>query len=365
MDPKTGLLILFLFVTVLLPRQSAAVISSGEPFTVIIDAGHGGRDPGASYKNILEKDIVLRLALKLGRLMEKNIPGTRVVYTRNRDVFIPLHRRVAIANSSKAHLFISLHANYCPIPGISGTETFVMGLPGSGENLDVARKENSVILLEEDYTLRYEGFDPSLPESYIMYEMVRDEYLEQSITIGSLIQQQFSEKAGRRNRGVKQAGFLVLRRIGMPGLLIETGFLSNPEEARYLNSEEGQQAMAKAICKAFETYKNAVETKSEFLLTGIKGKEAVREQKPEIPVIYSVQLAANRNQKDIGSPVFKGLHPVYEIRAGKLYKYFYAREKSYAQICRRLTEARRHFPDAFVVAFHGEKQLSRETWPEH
>jgi len=359
----------------------------GKAFTVVIDAGHGGQDPGAVYKNIREKDIVLKLALRLGSCIRQNMPDTKVIYTRDRDVFIPLHERAAIANSSKADLFVSLHANFCGTPSISGTETFVLGLHRSEENLEVAKKENSVILMEEDYSARYEGFDPNSPESYIMFEMVQDEYLDQSITIGAYVQEQFKNRAVRRDRGVKQAGFLVLRKIGMPGVLIEAGFLSNPSEAQYLNSEKGQTNLAMAVYHAFKAYKLSIETKSDFRMVARENvqkeldsvlaetKRDLKTQPEAIPdkpfaqipergekvpqneIWFSVQIGASTTKIAPSPSNFKGLKAVYIFQQDRMNKYMYARESSYNEIVKRRKEAQKCYPDAFIVAFENGKPV--------
>ncbi len=381
--------LLFLGLAIFLCTAVTAGTTPGKAFTVVIDAGHGGQDPGAVYRNIREKDIVLRLALKLGNEIRQQMPDTKVIYTRDRDVFIPLHQRAAIANSSKADLFISLHANFCGTPAITGTETFVLGLHRSEENLEVAKKENSVILMEEDYSTRYEGFDPNSPESYIMFEMVQDEYLDQSIMIGSMVQDEFKARAARNNRGVKQAGFLVLRKISMPGVLIESGFLSNPSEAQYLNSEEGQSRLASAIFRAFRSYRTSVETRSDFRLvsgrtvekeldsvrtgseralqteteplahspslndTGIP--QQITSQAPANDVWFSVQIAASAKKIDPLPFNFKGLKGIHLFEQKGIYKYLYAREISYQEILKRRAEAQKKYPEAFIVAFRNER----------
>ncbi len=228
---------------------------NSKPMVVIIDPGHGGKDPGAVSKGIREKDVVLGIGLKLGKYINENFPEVKVIFTRSTDVFVPLIDRSRIANKNKADLFISLHANYCGTPATRGTETFVLGLHRSNDNLEVAKKENSVILLEEDYTTTYEGFDPNLSESYIMFELVQDIYMDQSLLFADAIQNQFKTKIETSNRGVKQAGFLVLRQSSMPSVLVETGFLSNMTEANYLNSNEGQQKIALSILEAFRKFR--------------------------------------------------------------------------------------------------------------
>jgi len=372
MDNKYRFAFLIIAFTLFMHPAIFAQDPSSKPFIVVIDPGHGGQDAGAMYKNIREKDIVLQIGLKLGNYIRQNMPDTKVIFTRNKDIFIPLHQRAGIANSSKADLFISIHANFCGYPSISGTETFVLGLHRSEENLEVAKKENSVILMEEDYSARYEGFDPNSPESYIMFEMVQDEYLDQSITMASFVQAQFKSVALRRDRGVKQAGFLVLRRTSMPGILIETGFISNHAEAQYLNSEGGQAYLASAIFQAFKKYKSAIETKSDFKLVAQKNiqenmdsvidetmlrKKTTPEKPAEKDIYFSVQLAAVSSKIDPSPSNFKGLHDVYLREQNGMYKYMYGKERSYDEIKRRRREAQKKFPQAFIVAFKNGNQI--------
>ncbi|MDP2336544.1 MAG: N-acetylmuramoyl-L-alanine amidase [Bacteroidota bacterium] len=228
---------------------------TSKPLIVVIDPGHGGIDPGAVSKGIREKDVVLGVGLKLGKFINESFPDVKVIFTRNTDVFIPLIERSRIANKNKADLFISIHANFCGTPSTRGTETFVLGLHRSNDNLDVAKKENSVILLEDNYATTYEGFDPNSSESYIMFEMAQDIYMDQSLSFADDIQHQFKSRLENSNRGVKQAGFLVLRQSSMPSVLIETGFISNQAEANYLKSEEGQRNIAQSILDAFRKFK--------------------------------------------------------------------------------------------------------------
>ena len=232
-----------------------------KPFTVIIDPGHGGKDPGTMNKNVKEKDIVLKISLELGAFIKEKMPDVRVIYTRETDIFIPLHERAAIANRNKADLFLSIHVNHSGKEHILGTETYILGFHNTEENLKVAKKENAVILFEDDYSTRYEGFDPNSPESYIMFEMAQDESRLQSIELGLMVQNRFQVIGGRNDRGVLQAGFLVLKEITMPGVLIEAGYLSNPTEAQYLVTDTGQKTLAYAIFNAVQAYKYSVENK--------------------------------------------------------------------------------------------------------
>lgn len=338
-----------------------------KPFTVIIDPGHGGKDPGASYKQVKEKNVVLQIGLKLGNYIHQNLPDVRVIYTRDKDVFVPLHTRADIANSHKADLFISLHANFCGAPSITGTETYVLGLHRTEENLEVAKKENSVILMEDDYSSRYEGFDPNSPESYIMFEMVQDEHLDQSINFAADIQNQFKTRSKRNDRGVKQAGFLVLRRTSMPSVLIETGFLSNPHEAHYLNSDQGQSYLASAIYRAVRDYKNSVDSKSDYKLLAPEGGKTIATKPNESPTLpqqektteinFRLQLAATQNKIDPSAANFKGLTQVERVKIKSVYKYFYGETSSFEAIQQMKGRVQKSFPDAFIVAFEGNEMI--------
>ncbi|MEO7989124.1 MAG: N-acetylmuramoyl-L-alanine amidase [Chryseolinea sp.] len=227
---------------------------------VVIDAGHGGHDPGTKGKLTKEKDVALKIALKVGAYIEKNIPSVKVIYTRKDDRYLALDERAAIANKAKADLFICIHVNANPNTKAYGTETYVMGHHKDEGNLDVAKRENSVILMDENYEERYEGFDPKSPESYILFSLTQSAYQESSLKLAQKIEDQFKSKIGRLSRGVKQAGFLVLWKTTMPGVYVETGFLSNTAEEKFLNSDEGQDLIASGIYRAFKDYKSEVES---------------------------------------------------------------------------------------------------------
>jgi N-acetylmuramoyl-L-alanine amidase len=227
---------------------------------VVIDAGHGGKDSGTRGKKILEKDVALKIALKVGNYIEKNIPGVKVIYTRKNDSYIALDERANIANRAKADLFICIHANSMPGGRAIGTETYVMGLHKDENNFDVAKRENAVILMDEDYKERYEGFDPDSPESYILFALTQSAYQESSLLFARKVEDQFRARAGRNSRGVKQAGFLVLWKTTMPSVLIETGFLSHSTEEQFLAGEKGQDLIASGIYRAFKEYKSEVES---------------------------------------------------------------------------------------------------------
>lgn len=252
---------LFFSISALFIFVSQSYAADNNNFVVVLDAGHGGHDPGAVGPIIYEKKINLGVILALGEMISKSDPKVKVVYTRKTDVFIPLQERADIANNAKADLFISVHTNANNNPASDGAETYTLGLTKSKSNLDVAMRENSVILLEDDYKVKYEGFNPKSVDSYIMFECIQDKYLDKSVQIASEIQKNFVS-AGRKDRGVRQAGFWVLHKTAMPSILVEVGYISNPEEERFLASDAGQQKMASAIFAAFEKFKKEYERKS-------------------------------------------------------------------------------------------------------
>jgi N-acetylmuramoyl-L-alanine amidase len=221
---------------------------------VVLDAGHGGHDSGCHGKNSLEKELALKIVLKLGEQIESNFPDIEVIYTRKTDVFVPLYERIGLANKKNADLFISVHCNWISNGNTRGTETFVMGLHRAAENLNVAKRENESILLESDFYKNYDGFDPNSPVGHIMLSVYQDAYLSQSIKLASAVERNLKSKNYTKSRGVKQAGFAVLRRATMPSILIETGFLSNKDEESFLASEKGQIEVASSIFNAFVDY---------------------------------------------------------------------------------------------------------------
>lgn len=361
-------------------------------FTVVIDPGHGGKDPGAVNKSIREKEIVLGIGLKLGKLINENFSDVKVIFTRNTDVFIPLIERSRIANKNKADLFISLHANACGTPSTRGTETFFLGPSLSDENLEVAKKENSVILLEEDYSTTYEGFDPNSSESYIMFEMAQSVYMDQSLYFADAIQQQFNSRIESPNRGVRQAGFLVLKKSTMPSVLVETGFLSNTAEANFLKSENGQQHIALSVFEAFRKFKNknsgTVNTKTTEVLanphkaqdTTTKQEERSENLKVEVRIqetkvdptmnsekieimsaenqtikvdntYYSVQIGANKTPLEPSAANFKGLKNIRREKNDQYYRYYVGKESAIDNITSILNQIKPKFPQAFIVSF--------------
>jgi N-acetylmuramoyl-L-alanine amidase len=326
--------------------------------TVVIDAGHGGRDTGAQGRKANEKDIALAIALKLGAYIEENIPDVKVVYTRKKDVYPELIERARIANEAEADLFISIHVNASPNSRIHGTLTLVLGQHRADENFDVAVRENSVILLEEDYETTYEGFDPKSAESYIMFSLMQKTYFKQSIEFGDFVQDQFRERARRHDLGVREQGLLVLAQTAMPGVLVETGFITNPEEEKYLMSEYGQDIIASAIYRGFREYKEEIDRRSNLSVVVDKPLPATESTTGPSPVkeieanrvVFSIQLASSRNKNSTEPSSIKGYQDVRVIQDGRWYKYLVGQETVYRDVLDRCTEVKQDFPDAFVVA---------------
>ncbi|RLD56738.1 MAG: N-acetylmuramoyl-L-alanine amidase [Bacteroidetes bacterium] len=326
--------------------------------TVVIDAGHGGRDPGAVGKNGKEKDIALAIALKVGTYIEDNITDVKVIYTRKTDVYVELHERANIANRAEADLFISIHVNAHPRASAYGTLTLVLGQHRADENFDVAVRENSVILLEEDYEITYEGFDPKSTESYIMFSLMQKTYFKQSIQFGDYVQDQFRERASRKDLGVREQGILVLAQTTMPGVLVETGFISNPEEEKYLLTQYGQEIIASAIYRGFKAYKEEIDGKSNLTVIVADEAAAVSETvlgtnpdpaQPE-QIIFSIQLASSKNKIATDPTSFKGYEQVMVIQDGRWFKYLLGEESSYHNALERCKVIKSDYPDAFVVA---------------
>lgn len=255
---KKNLSILFLIVIVTLTSFSPLGEHSYKVRTIVIDAGHGGKDPGCHGTTGVEAKVTLAVALQLGRIIKENMPATKVYYTRMTDNFIELHDRASIANRNNADLFISIHCNSGPSSAF-GTETYVMGVHGSEDNLDVAKRENEVVLKENDYKKHYDGFDPKSPQAHILFSLYQNAYIENSILVASKIEKQFAARLGRNSRGVKQAGFLVLWKTAMPSALIELGYLTNASEEKYLLNKTNQVYLASGIYRAIKEYKAEIE----------------------------------------------------------------------------------------------------------
>ena len=327
--------------------------------TVVLDAGHGGHDTGAIGKKGKEKDVVLSIALKVGDYIKKNTPDTRVIYTRDDDFFVPLDERAAIANKNNADLFVSIHANSNKNSKPFGTETFAMGLHKSQSNLDVAQKENSVIVLEQDYNTKYEGFDPSSAESYIIFSLMQNVYLDKSLKLASMVQDEFREKAKRADRGVKQAGFLVLWHTKMPSVLIETGFISNEEEEKYLMSANGQDYLASAIFRAIRDYLASLEAEEREVKKATTVAQDDTEAAPtESALCYRLQVATT--SAPVANPIekFPGKPDVFEYKDGNKYKYMIGRFATLDEASAYKKTISAEYPDAFIVPFNNGKKIS-------
>ena len=334
-------------------------------FIVVIDPGHGGNDPGAIGTRGKEKNINLNVARKLGRLIEDNCNDTKVVYTRKSDIFVPLHRRAEIANNAKANLFISIHTNAVARKNsyVKGTETYTLGLHRTEENLEVAKKENSVILIEDDYKQRYADFNPNSSESYIIFEFMQDKNMSQSVNFATLIQQNF-KSYNRIDKGVHQAGFLVLRETSMPSVLIELGYISNPSEETYLLSDKGTTDLANAIYRAFINYKGNSSKIKPTTVTSNTRQEITTPKKEEetketSKIKFKIQILASDKVLPQNSKQFKGLNPVSWYKENGLIKYTYAEDEDYNKILkikRKIVDPK--FKDAFIIAFKNDTKIN-------
>jgi N-acetylmuramoyl-L-alanine amidase len=320
---------------------------------VVIDAGHGGKDPGAVGKNSKEKDIALAIALKTGNYIKQNLPGVEVIYTRKTDVFVELHKRAEIANKNKADLFISIHCNANKSSNPYGTETYVMGLHRSQANLEVAKLENAAILKEENYADMYDGFDPNRDEDYITLNLFQNAYLESSLLMATLVQDQFRERVKLKDRGVWQAGFWVLYKIAMPGILIETGFISNPNDEKYLMSDNGQNYIASAIYRAFKDYKLMVESPENHAPMA----KSVNKGSVKCDIRFRVQFASSSREKTAGK--FRDVENVMVYEHHGMFKYTSGNEISYQEAVRLQNELRsnKKYRDAFIIAFKDGERI--------
>jgi N-acetylmuramoyl-L-alanine amidase len=332
-----------------------------KPFVVVLDAGHGGHDSGNRGNGYYEKNIALNIALKIGSQLEK-IPNVKVIYTRKKDVFIELIQRAKIANEADADLFVSIHCDAFTSSKAFGAGTFVLGLHANERNFQVAQKENSVIFLEENYEQNYDGFDPNDPESVISLILMQETYLDQSIVAANTIQKSFVNNLKRKDRTVKQAGFVVLKYTYMPSVLVETGFLTNKSEGAFLNSGKGQNQMADAITKAILNYKNerAASVQNEGLLSGQLPQYAESPAETALSdLVFKIQIAASKNKIETKAYNFKGLAPIVREKSGSLYRYFYSQSSSYEASKTHLKMAQsKGFPNAFIVAFNKDKKIT-------
>lgn len=336
--------------------------SAVQDFVVVLDAGHGGHDSGKYYNGIKESEIALAITLKVGALLEKQ-PGIKVIYTRKTDKFVNLYERGAIANRADADLFVSIHCNAHNSQAY-GAETFVLGLHANKQNLEVAKKENEVIFLEDNYEENYAGYDPNSPESFIGLTLMQEEYLDQSILLASLIQNNFVNQLGRKDRSVKQAGFIVLHQSYMPSVLIETGFITHKKEGAYLSSNKGKTEMAKSISDAILSYKKSIllatqDSKNpQITEKEIETAIATTEENIYKGVTFKVQLAASSRELELQAYNFKGLRELSMSKEGNLYKYYYGETSDYNKIQLMKTYAQeKGYDSCYIVAFKdGKKQ---------
>lgn len=392
-------------ITLLLALMCMLVVTAfaaNKRFTLVIDPGHGGHDAGARGAISMEKNINLTVALRFGKYVEQNMPEVRVIYTRKQDVFIPLHERANIANRANADLFISVHTNALPAGKVArGFETYTLGMHRAKDNLDVAMRENSVISMEKGFEQTYEGFDPKSSESYIIFEFIQGKNMERSVDLARMIQRSVCDSGCRPDKGVHQAGFLVLRETSMPSCLIELGFITTPDEERLLNDNAKVDDIAKGIYEAFAKYKNKYDRsvsvpyraanrqestlpkivpdsyKEEAENRRVKKQEPVRKTRasktddsdrkadtvasqsrnaPKDAPVFKLQIfVGNRNLRK-GDAHFKGETEFDSFQEGNLVKYTLGASTNYNEIYRLRKEKMEKFPEAFIIAFkNGEK----------
>lgn len=356
-------------------------------FTVVLDAGHGGNDAGAVGSFSKEKNINLRHATLVGDMIKERNPEIKVIYTRDKDIFVELKERANIANRNKADLFVSIHTNSSKNKSASGIETFSLGVSRTKENMEVAMLENSVILLEEDHESKYEGFDPNSTDSYIMFEFMKDQYSQRSIACADYIQTKLIDSSKRVDRGVRQAGFLVLRATAMPSVLVELGFISNREEEKALNNDDTQIENAEAIYQGIIAYIHSLEKKGgEKILSGSNAPAAtavatattvaaqpskpqtseIAEKKSENidnnAVIYKLQILVSTKQRNTDDPIFKGQKNIEELKEPVGYKYLIGASNNYNDVLQLKNSVKNDFPGAFIVAYkNGVRVNVQET----
>lgn len=348
-----------LFISFLI--QSSNQVFAQKSYTIVLDAGHGGKDSGNLGNGFVEKNIALKVAQIVGEELEKN-KDIKVIFTRNEDVFIDLWKRGDIANTAKADLFVSIHCD-SHTSNAYGAGTFVLGLRGNKKNLEIAKRENAVILLEDNFKEKYKGFDPNSAESVIGLSLLQEENLDKSLEIASIIQKNFTSKLNRLDRKVKQDNFQVLRETIMPSVLVELGFLTNINEGRYLNSSSGQKQMAGSIADAIESYihhlkLNVIKTTIEPKATIISNDDKVVSK---VGLEYKVQIAAGRNKVATNSYNFKGLQDVERMETNNFHKYYYGSSANYKEALNHLKTAhQKGYTSAFIVAFKNGESISLE-----
>lgn len=336
-----------LFYPLQLPAQESRVLELG---TVVIDAGHGGKDPGAVSGSVKEKDITLSVAKRLGALIKERYPNVKIIYTRSGDTFVELKRRAEIANKNNADLFISIHVNSAKNRSANGSETFVMGSEKSSSNFEVCQLENSAITLEEDYSSNYSGFDPSNPESYIIFSLLQNSHLEQSLMFAQMIQNSAAKGPIEYGRGVKQANFLVLWMCTMPSVLVELGFISNKKDCQILSDKNHQQKMAENIFNAFCKYKKNYDT--EYMLPAsesVGSKEPANAPENDVEEKFGIQIFVSSKSLPKSSSKFKGYDCNFIKTSKGLYKYYIGGFSSKEEAAKKLPAVRKSFPDAFII----------------
>lgn len=341
-----------------------------DKFVVVLDAGHGGHDPGNVGNGYKEKEIALNIVLTVGKSLEKH-PNIKVIYTRKTDVFVPLRDRAKVANNADADLFVSVHCN-SHHSSAHGTETFVLGLHENQRNFEIAKKENEVIFLEDDYKSHYDGFDPNSPESFIGLTLMQEEYLDQSTQLARLVQDNFTKTLKRNDRGVKQAGFWVLHNTYMPSVLVETGFLTYKPEGAYLNSAKGQSEVSLSIYKGVMDYKMILDRNiGQNIYKDIANTDVIKDAVDKefamddastvlYPnTIFKVQLAASSNKIEPKSFNFKGLKDISREQEEKIFKYFYGNTSDYNEIKKMVEVAKsKGYPSSFIVAYQNGKRVN-------
>ena len=334
-------------------------------FTVVIDAGHGGKDPGAisANKKLYEKEVTLKVALMVGENIKKNHPEVKVLYTRKTDVFVGLNDRARMANKANADLFISIHTNAAQNRTAKGAETYTLGIEEerTERNLEIAKRENGVIFLEDNHEKTYANFNPNSPESYIIFEYMQSEFVKESIHIAQYVQEHLTIDANRHDRGVRQAGFLVLNATSMPSILVELGYISNTEDAKYLGSDTGQKRMSRCISEAFDKYYAdlkklnaahpiaATTTQPDSQAPVEEHVKAIQEN--DNHPVFKVQFLSSSKQLSQGDNAFKGLRPVEFYYDKGLYKYTYGASTNYNEIIKVKKKVNEKFKDAFIIAF--------------
>jgi N-acetylmuramoyl-L-alanine amidase len=382
------LAIAFIMAAITMPHEAwSQAAPSMDDWVVVIDAGHGGKDPGTVGLKAKEKSINLAVALRTGQYIKNNLKDVKVIYSREDDTFIGLAERAEVANRNKADIFISIHSNAMNDKRFTGAETWVLGQSKDEANLQLAMKENSVITFEKDYQAKYEGYDPNSVESFIIFSLMQNTYLKQSTEFASMIQDQFRDRVGRKDRGVKQSGFVVLWRTTMPSVLVELGFLSNTEEEKYLMSETGQDFLASAIYRAFRDYKLTIDSRSGLNVNGtVHGETAVpvkedstakpatevkkeetpppapvpllTEIRPEVvtnDITFMVQISAMPRNKPMSQSQLNGIETVTKIDDGERIKYGAGCFSVYEDAVKYRRNLTLRFPDAFVVAVRNGK----------